>query len=137
MFLNRKPSWYSSCRSILDTLGAIQIELVSTKTSHFKSCIKQLLNSYFTDRWKKDALKFSSGKLRSYTTFKSHFGREKCLSVLHNFEQRRSLTKLRISAHHLRIETGRYQGTLPQDRICTKSDSGSVEDECHFFIKLC
>ena len=44
------------------------------------------------------------------------------------------MSKLRISVHHLRIETGKYQGTLPKDRICTKCDSGSVEDECHFLL---
>ena len=133
LYNNRKPSWYSSCRSILDILGAKPTE-VATKNSHFKSSMKKLLFSNFIDRWEIDNLTNSSGKLRSYTIFKSNFGREKYLSILHNFEQRRSLTKLRISAHQLRIETGRYQGTLPQDRLCTKCDSGKVEDECHFLF---
>jgi hypothetical protein len=41
----------------------------------------------------------SEGKLRTYTTFKVHFGFENYLSVIGNFEHRRCLAKLRISAH--------------------------------------
>jgi hypothetical protein len=63
-------------------------------------------------------LQQANGKLRSYITFKSNFGKEKYLSVLKRFEQRRCLTQLRIPGHQLKTETGRYQGTLLQDRKC-------------------
>ena len=49
-------------------------------------------------------LQQANGKLRSYITFKSNFGREKYLSVLKRFEQRRCLTQLRISCHQLKTE---------------------------------
>jgi phage terminase large subunit-like protein len=80
-------------------------------------------------------LQQTNGKLRTYITFKSNFGREKYLSVLKkSFEQRRCLTELRISCHQLKIETGRYQGTLLHDRKCERCSSGEVEDEYHFLI---
>lgn len=85
--------------------------------------------------WNTELVKHSDGKLRTYVTFKSVFGREKYLSIIGNFEQRRSLTKLRISSHHLRIESGRYQGTLLNDRTCTRCNSGDVEDEYHFLFQ--
>ena len=75
---------------------------------------------------------YSEGKLRTYTTFKVHFGFENYLSVIGNFEHRRCLTKLRISAHRLHIETGRYHGIPPHQRLCEQCDSGEVEDEIHF-----
>jgi hypothetical protein len=56
------------------------------------------------------------------------------LSVIGNFEHRRCLTKLRISAHRLHIETGRYQGIPPHQRLCEQCDSGEVEDEIHFLL---
>jgi hypothetical protein len=65
---------------------------------------------------------------------KQHFGFENYLSVIGNFEHRRCLTKLRISAHRLHIETGRYQGIPPHQRLCGQCDSGEVEDEIHFLL---
>ena len=72
---------------------------------------------------------YSEGKLRTHTTFKVHFGFANYLSVIGNFEHRRCLTKLRISAHRLHIETGRYQGIPLHQRLCEQCDSGEVEDE--------
>jgi hypothetical protein len=43
-------------------------------------------------------------------------------------------TQLRISCHQLKIETGRYQGTLLHDRKCECCSSWEVEDEYHFLI---
>ena len=71
---------------------------------------------------------------RTYTTFKVHFGFENYLSVIGNIEHGRRLTKLRISAHHLHIETGRYQGIPRHQRLCGQCDSGEVEDEIHFLL---
>jgi hypothetical protein len=42
--------------------------------------------------------------------FKANFGCEKYLSIVQNFNLRRSLTRLRLSAHQLAIEKGRYMG---------------------------
>jgi hypothetical protein len=75
-------------------------------------------------------------KLKTYITFKSNFGREKYLSVLKSVEQRRCLAQLRISCHQLKIETGRYQDTLLQDRKCERCSSGEVEDEYHFLFQI-
>jgi hypothetical protein len=41
---------------------------------------------------------------------------------------------LRISAHRLHIETGRYQDIHPHQRLCGLCDSGEVEDEIHFLL---
>ena len=43
--------------------------------------------------WKNQMKQYSEGKLRTYTTFKVHFGFENYLSVIGNFEHRRCLTK--------------------------------------------
>jgi hypothetical protein len=42
-----------------------------------------------------------------------NFGYENYLSIIKNFEQRRRLSKLRISAHKLQIEIGRVPGYSP------------------------
>jgi predicted N-acyltransferase len=45
-----------------------------------------------------------------------NFGFENYLSIVRSFEHRKNITKLRISAHKLQIEVGRYQGILLQDK---------------------
>ena len=56
------------------------------------------------------------------------------LDKIKNFEQRRTLTRFRISAHKLAIETGRYKGIPRHDRICTRCTDNTVEDERHFLF---
>jgi hypothetical protein len=52
--------------------------------------------------------------LSTYLTVKNNFGFEKYLDKIKNFEQRRTLTRFRISTHKLAIETGRYK-EIPLD----------------------
>ena len=47
---------------------------------------------------------------------------------------RSTICKFRISAHSLAIERGRYKNIPQNERLCTKCDSGQIEDEIHFFI---
>ena len=44
------------------------------------------------------------------------------------------LTKLRLSAHQLKIERGRYSNTPVEDRLCRQCDLGEVETEEHFIL---
>ena len=48
------------------------------------------------------------GKLRTYFTFNEHFIREK-YTFLNDFKVRQAICKIRISAHPLMIEIGRYK----------------------------
>jgi len=50
-----------------------------------------------------------------------------------NSKQRKTLTKLRISAHDLEIERGRYKGEIVEERLCQLCSAGVLEDELHFF----
>ena len=72
-----------------------------------------------------------------YPHVKTSFGLENYLNLLICKGSRRSLTKLRISAHNLRIEFGRYGNNRLQRqyRLCQLSDSRDIEDEFHFFLK--
>ena len=54
------------------------------------------------------------------------------ITAIKNTHQRISVTKLRLSAHKLNIETGRYTNTPRENRICTFCNDNAVEDETHF-----
>jgi hypothetical protein len=73
-----------------------------------------------------------NGKLRCCLLFKCNFGFENYLSIVRSFEHRKNITKLRISAHKLQIEVGRYQGILLQNRVCHRCSTGEIDDEIHY-----
>ena len=56
------------------------------------------------------------------------------VDILKNKNERAMLSKLRISAHKLAIEGGRYLNIPKHERICTACNSGEVEDEEHFLL---
>ena len=122
---SKHQSWYSSVKIVIKKISA-SLNLNDNKIT------KKVLIEYFTKEWKKNLIKVSEGKLCTYVKFKTNFGFEKYLSVIKNFQQRQQLTRFRISSHKLSIETGRYKGIPRHDRICTRCNENSVEDEVHF-----
>jgi hypothetical protein len=58
------------------------------------------------------------------------------LDKLFNKTYRRAFSRLRLSSHGLRIETGRYgSDRLPrEERTCLLCNSRDIEDEFHFII---
>ena len=47
---------------------------------------------------------------------------------------RKSLVKLRISSHKLRIETGRYDKVPRDERLCSLCNCNKIEDETYFLL---
>ena len=75
-------------------------------------------------------------KLRTYSTLKNNFGLEPYLGLVQNRSQRIHLTRLRISAHNLNIERGRYKGLALEQRVCKYCPSEiNIDDELHFLTK--
>jgi hypothetical protein len=74
-----------------------------------------------------------TGKFYFYSTILGKFELQKYLEFPLAKELRSLLTKLRISAHSLAIETGRYNNTLKEQCFC-KHCPTSVENESHFIL---
>ena len=70
----------------------------------------------------------------TFYSFKSVFHREVYLDVVKDRSHQQALTKLRISAHKLEIENGRYSKKSITDRLCKKCSQNKVEDETHFIV---
>ena len=96
--------------------------------------IMKNLKLKFRDLWKLNI--GSSSKLEYYRKYKNAFEKEPYLDMVENFSDRNNLTRLRISAHHLEIERGRYNNITRCDRICKWCNialgSNIVENENHF-----
>jgi len=83
-----------------------------------------------------------SNKLRLYAALKSCLNIEPYLVQLSNPFVRSQITKLRISAHHLAVESGRGKKKKTNikaqnliHRVCKQCDESKVENEYHFLME--
>ena len=124
-------TWYSN---IVMLLHKLNIDIDNFDILY----VKNLLISRFMTYWK-DEVKYNAitkeGKLRTYYKFKNIFKKELYLDNVSNFEHRRNLTQLRISAHKLAIEKDRYKNINKEKRICKYCSLNAVEDEMHFLLE--
>ena len=98
--------------------------------------ILQSLAAHFKNCWEFE--KANSPKLEYYHDVKKAFGREAYISETNNVKHRFQMTRLRISAHDLEVEKGRYFNIPRPDRICkwclaSKNDK-ITESENHFLF---
>ena len=96
------------------------------KFGNFKSELKK----QYEDVWKIN-IRRSPG-LDTYSSFKSSFCAESYLFTKQNENKRKNLTRLRISAHILEIESGRYKKLKREERLCKACFK--TEDEPHFLL---
>ena len=107
-------------------INQIRIYTEKELTNVVKSRLRKQIETY----WNDERDKLSSGKLTTYFKVKKTFNMEQYL-MLDKFNLRKALCRFRISAHDLRIESGRYSKnpTDKSDRICTRCGKNEVEDE--------
>ena len=126
-------NWVSQARD-LQTRYEIQqsdnrLIIKSKVRKNFEQDILQKLNEHITE----------DKKLHLYASFKTTFKFEAYLDFLPNFKVRSTLAKLRVSAHNLQIETGRFNKikTPREERFCIyckTQNVSSVENEVHFLL---
>ena len=73
-------------------------------------------------------------KLRTYEKFKTKLRMEDYLEMMDS-QKRIAITKMRSGTNPLRIETGRWEGEQPWERVCSMCDKRVVEDESHFMLQ--
>jgi hypothetical protein len=138
--------------------GYVESELVTNKNAWLKN-INRIkadininsadysileINKVFQDQYKNywtanlfnDSNTTNGNKLRDYRKYKHHFRKEEYLSTLNSRKLRSSFAKLRLGAHKLHIETGRYskEKLIPSERICKMCELNVCEDEFHFVM---
>ena len=77
-------------------------------------------------------MKSCTRTLKTYALFKNDFVLENYVIQL-PLHFRKNLTKLRISAHNLAIETGRYSNIDIEKRLCFHCND--IESECHLIFE--
>jgi hypothetical protein len=74
-------------------------------------------------------------KLDTYRHIKKEYTYEPYLKVIKDPFSRKLFTRLRISAHNLHIESGRYRSVKRENRFCHVCKTPVIEDEFHFILK--
>ena len=154
IYLKTKSRPFSTCDIANRFLSLLDIKLDDYDLYSRRDCDR--LNSLFTskfdmyvdDEWY-SLLNAEHGptgqwnKLTLYSKLKSVFKQEKYLTQITNPILRSNLTKLRISAHNLAIEKGRYRKMLDdtnssihyKSRTCNNCTLNKVENEYHFIME--
>ncbi len=142
---NQKFSLKKIAEKIATNIGVKLDDYKKFSRKHFNTNIKSQFLFTYEDEWfdyiSSPKEKSGSGnKLRVYQTFKRKHEVEPYLSFVKNVSDCTNLTRLRISAHPLRIETGRYEREngkiLPEpSRICLCCNLNAVENELHMVTK--
>ena len=135
-----KNCWSYKLMTMLKNVGLDNVNPSECNVSLFKSHIQ----SKFISQWKNvmshsnnDNNVSTGNKLRTLALFKGSFIYEPYLNIIQNKNERKELTRLRISAHKLAIESGRYTRpyTPVYERKCKLCDIVSIEDEKHFLTE--
>ena len=120
-----------------DTLNDIGFSFVLTCSSDTIKCNLGNIKTRIDDIARQNQLSVinSSPKLEFYRTVNQPNSRALYVDLLKNKSDRCSISKIRLSAHKLAIETGRYHNVTRDNRICLFCNTNQVEDEIHFLFK--
>ena len=134
------PNWVGHVSNIWTRFNLLEVWV--NQGTKYKHKIKRLLHTniihHYDEQWW-ELMNKDNSKLRTYRNFKRTICLENYLVGVGNVtvSRRKEFTKLRISAHQLRIETGRYTRpkTPIESRVCQCCNSNSTETEEHFILK--
>jgi hypothetical protein len=88
----------------------------------------------YEKEWKKN-ISNDSSKLKTYCTFKTNFVIESYITTT-TLDKRREFTKLRISAHRLHIEFGRYnKPKIPRELRKLTNETLSYTNKCFELLR--
>ena len=126
-----RNNWCSDLKTVMSNLNLIN-HFENKSIIHIDT-VKNKINEYYSNIWKADVTKVS--KLRTYTTFKDNFETEQYVLLNLNKRERSLLAQFRCGILPLRVETGRYVGEPPEQRLCSFCNQIQIEDERHFLIQ--
>ena len=76
----------------------------------------------------------TSTKLQTYSSFKYDTEYEPYLKYINNKKHKFALSRLRLSAHSLAVESGHMIEPPRDDRLCAHSNIYQIENEYHFIL---
>jgi len=119
----------------LDMLKSFLSVNVLEDINNFSARLQTKLQEYYINIYRKNIQETKSRldvyKSINHLNTKEIYKKEHYLTLIKTPKWRSAITKLRISAHQLPIEAGRFNNTPRHLRLCQLCNSGSVGDEMH------
>ena len=97
-----------------------------------RGCPPSLLRYVLVSYWNQTLQ--HSRKLSFYHSIKKKYSLSAYVDSTRKNPTRRTLVKLRIGCHNLRVETGRYDKIPLEERICPLCSGNEIEDETHLLL---
>ena len=136
----KKPFASVTMMSLCNGISYPETPLLSLFQPGFDAECFNSLSGHYKQGWLESINKVhdntSGHKLKTYCSLKTQFGMENYVRGIPQSE-RRHFTKLKISAHHLSIERGRYTRPITprSQRYCSDCKEQAIGDEFHFLLK--
>ena len=128
---NSNP-WIKSIKSIINKLG---FSYINSNLSSMRNNLKQIKQRIIDQSIQSQTSAVSSSsKLKFYNEIYSSGTRPKYVDLLKFKSDRATICKMKVSAHMLEVERGRYQNISRENRLCNSCNEGLVEDEMHFLF---
>ena len=128
----RGTNWAWQIKNILEQHGLGYVWRSQNELQIPFLTIKQRIIDTYKQKWYTEIN--NSSRLEAYARFKHNFETEKYLNCISENKYKLALTRLRTSSHNLSIETGRYDDSDRETRICKSCNMNVVEDEYHFTL---
>ena len=137
--------WLTRVNKMTSLLNIPCLKYSPTSGRQILKSVKGCFDRYWLDKVKSSRIGADNeqhNKLLTYSSFKAYFGTEVYITLVQNRNQRCDLTRLRVSAHRLGVETQRYKRPpVPRtQRYCAYCPPvpvpggpavRPVDDECH------
>ena len=137
--------WLTRANKMASLLKTPRLTYSAYSGRQILKSVKGCFDRYWLDEIKScriGADNIQHNKILTYSTFKCHFSTELYITLVQNRNQRCDLTRLRVSAHRLGVETQRYKRPpVPRtQRYCAYCPPvpvpgglsiRPVDDECH------
>ena len=138
-FKEGKTSWLKIIVYLLQYTEMVDLidskDMEQKKKTLDKTFRERILKRY-ENQWNEDTQKGHEGKLRFYFEHKKIFRFEGYLDAV-PLEDRRAITKFRLSCHRLPIEVLRYtkkKKVEKEERLCEICPQGEIGDEWHYLL---
>ena len=130
LFHRNRPCWLTTIDFLLNLLNKNIADYRYMVEKEIVSKVRNTLTSIFIEKCQATLL--TNKKLAIYKELKHNYLFETYLSDVKDFSKRVAVSKFRLSAHNLPIESGRYSNIPKQNRLCNFCNLSEVGDEFHY-----
>ena len=133
---NGKPSWIATVFNLLSLADIKNVNLRLSEEINRSSTLKQIEITIKSIYEKRFFERIHKSKRLSFVSalYISNYNEENYLPAITYHKYRSAITRLRISAHFLPIEKGRYESTPREKRVCPLCFSRSIGDAQHYLM---